>query len=193
MARMKAAGPQKLNAQQERFVAQYLVDLNATQAAIRAGYSAKTAKSIGHRFMASPAIQAAVQAAQAKHLAKVDLTAENVLEQLRRIVMFDPASIYDGAGNLLPVKDMPPEARAVLSGVDVDQIFTGTGEERTQTGIVTKVRFWNKGDSIKAAMAHLALLAPVEHKHTGEFLVRDMTEEELRDRVSQLIGKARKA
>lgn len=192
MARVKTAGPRKLNAQHARFVAEYLVDLNAADAARRAGYSDKTAKQIGHRLLASPAIQAAVSAAQAKHIAKVDLTAENVLEQLRRIIMFDPAAMYDDRGCLLPVRDMPPEARSMLSGLEVDQIFEGSGDERKQTGVVSKVKFWNKADSLKAAMSHLALLAPVKHEHTGDFVVRNMSDVEIAARVAALLDKARK-
>lgn len=69
----------KLTAKQERFVAEYLIDLNATQAAIRAGYSEKTASAIGHENLNKPEIAAAIAAKQAKLSEKTEITAEFVL------------------------------------------------------------------------------------------------------------------
>ena len=69
---------------QQRFVEEYLVDLNATQAAIRAGYSAKTAAEIGKENLIKPYIQAAIQAAQAKRSERVQCTQDSVLEGIIR-------------------------------------------------------------------------------------------------------------
>lgn len=71
-----------LTPKQARFVAEYLIDLNATQAAIRAGYSAKTAYSIGNENLSKPEIAAAIAAGQGKVAAKLDITAEKVLRDL---------------------------------------------------------------------------------------------------------------
>jgi phage terminase small subunit len=70
---------------QQLFVREYLVDLNATQAAIRAGYSAKTARSIGSELLTNPDIAAAVQAAADKRSAKAEITAQAVLQNIQRI------------------------------------------------------------------------------------------------------------
>lgn len=178
-----------MNERHQRFVAEYLRDLNGTRAAIAAGFSPKTARVQASRLLTKADIQAAIQAAQAKHLAKLDLTAENVLEQLRRIVMFDPASIYREDGSMLPVREMPAEARAVLAGIEVDELYDGVGKDRTRIGDTTKVKFWDKNSAIKSAMAHLALLAPTEHRH--EVLLRDMSDDQVRARAAQLIAKAK--
>lgn len=74
-----------LNPRQTRFVAEYLKDLNATQAAIRAGYSERTAYSIGHENLNKPEIAAAIGAAQAKVAGKLELSAEKVLRELWNI------------------------------------------------------------------------------------------------------------
>ncbi len=74
-----------LNDKQRRFVDEYLVDLNATQAATRAGYSEKTARAIGHELLGKPHVAAAIEKAQALTMAKVGLTLERVLEQLAAI------------------------------------------------------------------------------------------------------------
>ena len=78
---------------QERFVQEYLVDLNATQAAIRAGYSKKTAHVIGPELMTKPDVQAAIKAAMDKRSEKTGLTAERVLDEMRAMALWDPAAL----------------------------------------------------------------------------------------------------
>jgi phage terminase small subunit len=79
------SAPGQLTPKQERFVQEYLVDLNATQAAIRAGYSKKTAKSIGQENLTKPDIAMAVKEASKTLTEKVGLKAEHVIEEMRRI------------------------------------------------------------------------------------------------------------
>lgn len=74
-----------LNPKQKRFVAEYLIDSNATQAAIRAGYSKKTAKQIGSKLLTNVDIQAAVNTKQAKINAKLEITAESLIRDVMEI------------------------------------------------------------------------------------------------------------
>lgn len=75
-----------LTAKQALFVKEYLVDLNATGAAVRAGYSEKTAKVIGHENLTKPDIAAAIAKAQQKRAEKVEITAEWVLNKYIGII-----------------------------------------------------------------------------------------------------------
>ena len=79
------AGPTKLTPKQARFVQEYLIDLNAAQAAIRAGYSAKTARVIGHENLTKPDIAAAIEKAQAERAERAEVTADWVIDELRKI------------------------------------------------------------------------------------------------------------
>ncbi|MNV48266.1 Terminase small subunit [compost metagenome] len=79
-----------LTAKQKLFVKEYLVDLNATQAAIRAGYSAKTAGSVGQENLTKPEIQIAIQRAMNKRAAKVEITAEMVMQRWWDIATANP-------------------------------------------------------------------------------------------------------
>lgn len=74
-----------LTDRQEAFVREYLVDLNATQAAIRAGYSKNTAKSIGHENLTKPDIRARIEELQGKRAEKLELDAEWVLRKLQTV------------------------------------------------------------------------------------------------------------
>lgn len=73
-----------LTPKQAAFVREYLIDLNATQAAIRAGYSKKTARSVGHENLTKPDIEAAIRTALDERAQKASLTAQEVLDGLRR-------------------------------------------------------------------------------------------------------------
>jgi len=75
----------KLTDKQRRFVQEYLVDRNATQAAIRAGYSKKTAKQMGTENLAKPAIAEAITKGQKRVSEKLDVTIENVVAELAKL------------------------------------------------------------------------------------------------------------
>ncbi len=75
----------KLTPKQARFVSEYLVDLNATQAAIRAGYSRKTARAMGSENLTKPAIAAAIGRAQGAAERRAEIAADDVIERYRAI------------------------------------------------------------------------------------------------------------
>lgn len=97
--------PDSLAPKQERFVAEYLVDLNATQAAIRAGYSAKTAYSAGQRLLKHVEIQKRVSAGKGKQLAKAEITAERVIAEIARLCLSDVRKLFNDDGSLKKPKD----------------------------------------------------------------------------------------
>ena len=90
-----------LNAKQTRFVAEYLIDLNATQAAIRAGYSEATAGSIGGENLQKPEIAAAIAAGQADQVHSAGITREWVLSRLRDVAerAMQAVPVLDREGN----------------------------------------------------------------------------------------------
>ncbi|MWQ73507.1 terminase small subunit, partial [Glaesserella parasuis] len=82
----KGVGKFKLTDKQQRFVEEYLIDLNATQAAIRAGYSEDTAKEMGYENLTKPHIQKAIQEAQNKRAERVNVTQDDVLRGLLEVI-----------------------------------------------------------------------------------------------------------
>lgn len=159
------------------FALEYLVDLNATQAAIRAGYSAKTAGAIGAENLKKPAIAALIQAAQAKREQKLELTADTILRELLRLATVDIGGAFNDAGELLPIKQIPEDVRRALAGVDVEEVWTGRGDEREQTGQVRKVKFWDKPRALELLGKHLKLFTEVgELKLLGDPLAEVPTE-----------------
>lgn len=109
-----------LTAKQARFVQEYLIDLNATQAAIRAGYSKKTAKSIGQENLTKPDIHAAIAAQQRSREVRANATAEDVLREINRLAMFDPADLADVRGPK-DIKNLPENVRRAIVGWSYDR------------------------------------------------------------------------
>lgn len=126
---------------------------NATQAAITAGYSAKTAKAAGSRLLTCVDVSTAIAARVAALQEEAELNTENILRELGRIALFDPATLYDKDGKLLSIQDMPPATRAVIASIDVDQIVSG----EKIIGTTNKLKLHDKNPAIEKAMRHLGL------------------------------------
>jgi phage terminase small subunit len=91
----------KLTKKQNAFVKEYLIDLNATQAAIRAGYSEATATEIGYENLTKPHIKVAVEEAMNKRSEKLEITAEYVLSSLKEVAdrCMQAVPVLDKEGN----------------------------------------------------------------------------------------------
>lgn len=102
----------KLTPKQEAFVREYLIDLNATQAAIRAGYSEKTASAIGHENLYKPEIASAIAAAQAQRAKRVELDADYVLSGIKKLVerCIQAEPVKDNQGQLTGEYKFEPNA-----------------------------------------------------------------------------------
>jgi len=143
-----------LTPKQERFVQEYLIDFNGTQAAIRAGYSKKTACSIGAENLRKPQIQEILQF-RAKEVAKtVGLTQEDVVDELRKIVKSDIRSLYDEDGVLLPVNKWPDDMAGAIAGMESIEIEV----EGKHIGNTKKLKLWDKNSAIGNAMKYLRML-----------------------------------
>ena len=90
----------KLTEKQQRFVDEYLIDLNATQAAIRAGYSAKTADVQGSRMLGNVKVQQAIAEAMAKRSKRTGVNQDRVVLELAKIAFVKMTDIVDGEGRI---------------------------------------------------------------------------------------------
>lgn len=97
----------ELTPKQRAFVREYLIDLNATQAAIRAGYSEKTAYSIGEENLRKPEIAAAIEAAMKNRAERTDITADRILKELAKIGFADIRKAIKWQGTLVTEEDNP--------------------------------------------------------------------------------------
>lgn len=109
-----------LSKQQLRFVEEYLKDLNGAQAAIRAGYSAKSAKVAASRLLTNDNVQEGIKTQIEARSKRTGIDADWLLLRLAEEAQADMADLYDDSGNLRPVKEWPLIWRqGLVAGVDV--------------------------------------------------------------------------
>lgn len=155
-----------LNVKQARFVQEYLLDGNAKQAAIRAGYSAATAEQSGSRAYRTKAVREAIDAAEQARAVRVGLTQDDVLRVLKRHLNADPRQAFDENGRLLPVHQLPDDVALSISALESEELNIGDGHGGTiPIGQVRKVKWWSKDKALELAMRHLGMLKDrVEHE-----------------------------
>jgi len=143
-----------LTVKQARFVQEYLVDYNGTQAAIRAGYPAASARSVAHENLTKPDIAAAVQTQLAALQARCDITAERVLLELANVAYADIRQVFDADGRLkLPTAYAPALASAVV-GIEIATKRIDEGDVE----YIHKIKLAPKVEALKTLAQHLGLL-----------------------------------
>ena len=189
-----------LNAKQARFVDEYLIDLNATQAAIRAGYSEKTAYSMGQRLLKHVEIAKAITEAKAARSERTEITQDMVLREYAKIGFADIRKAVrwgavpegrDENGNaewpveLVPSMDMDDDTAAAISEVSL-----------TAQGI--KIKMNDKKGALDSIAKHLGMFTDVvDHKSSDGSMtpaptvsLANLSEADL-DQLERLTDKAR--
>lgn len=176
----------KLSDKQELFAREYLKDLNATQAAIRAGYSEKTARSQANRMLTNVDIENRISELKASRNEEVGIDAAYVLKRLVEIDQMDVLDILLANGELKPIKDWPKTWRTTLSGIDVTELGGDT------PGLLKKIKWPDKVKNLELLGKHVDVQAfkeQVSNEHTGKnggpIEYTDITEEELEERLKE--------
>jgi phage terminase small subunit len=153
----------QLTPKQQRFVEEYLIDLNATQAATRAGYSAKTANEQGARLLANVSVRSAIEQAKAERSERTHITQDRVLQELARIAFFDLRKLYREDGSLKNPSEWDDDTAAALAGVEVVETkgnaeFGGEEGARHVPEFVKKAKTFDKNSALTLVMRHLGML-----------------------------------
>ena len=141
----------------EMFCREYIKDLNGTQAAIRAGYSKKTADRMAYELLKKPEIQAFVLQSKAERVEEVKIDANYVLKRLIEIDEMDVADILDDGGDFLPIRKWPKVWRTTLSGLDIAIINSGDTET-----ILKKIKWPDKVKNLELLGKHIGVGAFTE-------------------------------
>lgn len=145
-----------LTAKQERFVAEYLIDLNATQAAKRAGYSEKTANEQGSRLLANAKVAAAVAEAQAKRSKRTNLTQDMVVSELARLGFYDiRKAVRWGAAPVRGDEDELIYPVEMVASEDMDDDTAAAVSEVSLTAQGVKIKMADKRAALEALLKHL--------------------------------------
>lgn len=137
----------RLTPKQARFVEEYLTDLNATQAAIRAGYSQKMAGRIGFQLLEKTGIQTAIQASQLERSARTGITADRVVKEIARVAFSNLSDVMEWTPAGIEVKrsdEIAPDAAAAIA-------------EISETNAGLKVKLHNKVAALEQLAKHVGL------------------------------------
>ena len=141
----------KLTAKQKRFVEEYLIDLNATQAAIRAGYSPNSARDIGSENLTKPHIRARVDEALAERSKRTGINADRVVRELARIAFVNAADVINFDTATLS-ENASEDDTAAIASVKVKTIPTDAGE-----GVEREIRMCDKLKALELLGKHLGM------------------------------------
>lgn len=158
----------KLTDKQELFAREFIKDLNATQAAIRAGYSEKTARTIGSQNLTKLDIADRIAELKADRNEEVGVDAAYVLKRLVEIDQMDVLGIMNGDMSLKSVSDWPASWRRYLSGFDLAEMFEGRGDDREMVGILKKIKWPDKVKNLELLGKHVDVQAFKENVKTEQ-------------------------
>jgi len=145
----KTAKQQKLTDRQERFCLEYVVDLNATKAAIRAGYAEKNAYATGAENLRKPEIKKKIAQLQSEIAKRTEITADMVVRELAAIGFADVRECFDASGNLINPSKLPDSIAKVVAGIDVIEVKKDVR--------VKKIKLWNKVQALESLAKHLGM------------------------------------
>lgn len=180
--------PRPLSGRELRFVEQYLIDLNATKAAARAGYSKKTSRQIGARLLSRVVIAERISQEQQARATRVGITAERVLAELEELA-FSDVTHYDmdpQTGRVELVADAPKKAMRAVASVKHRKIPYGDGDFIHEV----ELKLWSKPDALKLAGKHVDVHGFVDRMEltgkNGKPLFRDTKDMTLAEEVAEL-------
>ena len=139
-----------LNPKQKSFVNEYLLDLNATAAASRAGYGDPN---YGRQLLTNTNVSEAIQERRAELSKALEITQERVLDELACIAFFDLRRLFNFDGSFIPLKDLPKDVTSALATIDITEIIDREGNR----AIKYKCRFYDKVKSLDKLSKHLVL------------------------------------
>jgi phage terminase small subunit len=154
----------QLTPKQQRFVEEYLVDLNATQAAIRSGYSARTAEKIGSENIRKPEIAAALAQAQRARSSRTQIDADWLLRRLAAEADADVQEIYDDDGRLKPIREWPePFRKGLVAGFESAETPDGV--------VIRKIKLADRTKHLELIGRHINVGAwrdKMQHEFNGD-------------------------
>lgn len=136
---------------QQRFCEEYMIDLNATQAAIRAGYSPQTAEQIGYQLLQKTSVFNEIARLQAAQSIRTGITADRILREYARIAFASLPAVADEYGALQA--DLSPDDAAAIQSVKV---------KVTDSSIEKEVKLYDKLHALDVIAKHLGIAAPRE-------------------------------
>lgn len=179
---------ESLNDKQEMFCREYLKDLNATQAAVRAGYSKRSAYNQGSQLLTKRTVQERIATLKAKRIEKTEADADHVLKRLIEIDMLDIADILDDEGNIKPMSMWSEAWRRSIDSFDIS-VKTSGGT----SSYIKSIKLPNKLKILELLSKHLDVSAVKENqesaKKEGINFIIEVTDPKTKDEIEYLVDR----
>ena len=143
----------KLTGKQAKFVVEYLKDDNATQAAIRAGYSENVAAELGCENLRKPHVVEALNDLLDAQQARTLITADKILREYARLGFYDTRKLFDENGSLKRIVDLDADTQAIIAGIDVVTV----GNADRGIGEIAKIRLVDRKGALDSMARHFGL------------------------------------
>lgn len=164
--------PAGVRQRRTRFIREYLLDQNATRAAIAAGYSEKTAGQAGHRLLKDIQVRAEIEQKNTEINQKLDLTIERVKLEIARLAYYDPRNFFNVDGSAKAITELDEDSARALAGFEMAELFSGSGEDRASVGQIKKFKMGDKGRALEMAARHLKMLTDKVELSTSDEVVK---------------------
>lgn len=181
-------GTAQLEPRQERFVQEYLIDLNGTQAYMRAepGTPEKSARTLASRMLAKVNVQKRIAAERAKTAAKLELTRERALAEYAKIAFFDMRQAYHESGALKLPHELDEDTAAAIAGYETVEI--GGGGKDAPPLQVRKVKWADKRAALDSIMKAQGWNKSDVGTAENPLVIRDMSDAERAVRLNKLLS-----
>lgn len=149
--------PKDLTPKQQRFAEEYLIDMNATRAAIRAGYSKKTAEQQGYQLLHKTLVLNAINTAAQARSERTQVTADMVVKELARIGFSDLRNVLTKSGQLVDPQDWDDDTAGAISSIEVVAKLGGNGDDNEPIEYTHKIKTWDKNSALEKLGKHLGM------------------------------------
>ena len=162
---------EELTDKQRQFVDEYIIDFNATQAAIRAGYSEKTAKTTAAQNLSKRNIQEALQKAIQGRSDRTQIRQDDVIKEWAKIAFYDPRDFFDENKKLKDITELDESSAAAIAGMDVTQRCVGTKDD-PEWETITKIKLVDKKGALDSVAKHLGMFVDkTQNENTGKIIL----------------------
>lgn len=178
----------KLTPKQKRFCEEYVIDLNATQAAIRSGYSKKTASVIAEQVLRKLEVQNYISELKNQIAERNQITIDECVQLLANIARLDILDLFNEEGGLKRIHDIPKEARTAIASIESEQLFDYVDGEKIPAGVLKKIRTISKEGAIDKLLKHLGGYEKDNRQKQINFNLSNVSDDTIKDLINASNG-----
>lgn len=183
---MASTNPHGLTDKQLKFCNEYLLDFNATRAAIAAGYAESSAAESGCENLIKSNVIDYLKGRQDKLAIKHNITLDKVVKEYSKIAFHDIRKCFDENGDLIPIIDLDEDTAGAIAGMEIYEEKSNKGEETFTTGKTKKIKILDKRAALDSLCKVLGYNEAERHEISGKdgeaiknehrFIIQDMSE-----------------